>query len=525
MNEKLNKKLVKCISAIWAVMFSVTIFLLLSKQMIWDVYTTKPFTTENAGYLILGLFLVVILFALNSHFGNQIQLILIKYERILLTTSLMLLLIWNLYACYGGYFYSGWDAGVIHNTVFNELNYEYDQLDNIYFSWYPNNKLLVWIFTFVLKVARKFGIQTLDFVLVAFQIILGVFSMWLVYKIIFEMLHSYKVAWMAYLSSCFFVGVSPWYIVAYSDATGIVFPLLIIRIYQLVRGKEKMVSRILLWILMGFIAMIGYLIKPQTAIAFIAVVIVEIILAVNDIRLNKLKISAIRIASGLVGVLLCSLIYSNLIIPSLHFKDIPDKTMGMQHYFMMGLNESTDGVYSEDDVAFTRSFESNEERNSADMHKAKQRLQTYGAKGLLRHICRKQIVNYNDGTFGWGCEGNSFIGDPEWANNRASNLVRSYIKPEGSNYNKFISAKQTIWITILFFCCFTVFYRKTELSNEAEMLLFLMMLSVLGLTIFELLFEARARYLFCYSPIYVILAVLGMRNVFRYANIVMSYRK
>lgn len=92
--------------------------------MVWEVYTTKPFTTEAAGYLTLGLFPVVILFALNSQFGNQIQLILIKYERILLTASLMLLLIWNLYACYGGYFYSGWDAGVIHNTVFNELNYE-----------------------------------------------------------------------------------------------------------------------------------------------------------------------------------------------------------------------------------------------------------------------------------------------------------------------------------------------------------------------------------------------------------------
>lgn len=516
----MNKKLVKFIFALWIVGLSATMYLVLGKQMIWKVATTKSFTTENAGYLILGLCSVVILFALNSRFGNQIQLILIKYERILLYSSLMSLLIWNLYACYGGYFYSGWDAGVIHDTAFHELNYEYDQLDNIYFSWFPNNKMLVWIFTVVLKIARRLGVQTLDFALVAFQIVLGVFSMWLVYKITFEMLHSYKLAWMAYLTSYCFVGVSPWYIVAYSDATGMVFPLLIIRIYQLIREKGGVVSRVMLWILMGFIAMIGYLIKPQTAIAFIAVVIVEFLLALNNMCLNKLKTFTICFASGLIGVFLCLLIYSNAIVPSLHFHTVPDKTMGMQHYFMMGLNESTDGVYSDDDVVFTRSFESNEERNSADIEKAKSRLKTYGVEGLLRHICRKQIVNYNDGTFGWGCEGHSFNGDPEWAHNKASNLVRSFIKPDGYNYSKFISAKQIMWITILFFCCFTVFYRKIDFSDEAEVLMVQMILSVLGLTIFELLFEARSRYLFCYSLVYVILATLGMRNIFRYANIV-----
>lgn len=37
-----------------------------------------------------------------------------------------------------------------------------------------------------------------------------------------------------------------------------------------------------------------------------------------------------------------------------------------------------------------------------------------------------------------------------------------------------------------------------------------MMLSIIGLTIFELLFEARARYLFTYAPVYIILGTLGL---------------
>jgi len=35
------------------------------------------------------------------------------------------------------------------------------------------------------------------------------------------------------------------------------------------------------------------------------------------------------------------------------------------------------------------------------------------------------------------------------------------------------------------------------------------MLALIGLTIFELLFEARARYLYCYVPLYILLASVG----------------
>ena len=39
-------------------------------------------------------------------------------------------------------------------------------------------------------------------------------------------------------------------------------------------------------------------------------------------------------------------------------------------------------------------------------------------------------------------------------------------------------------------------------------------LSLIGMTLFELIFEAKARYLFCYAPVFVLTAVLGMRNLF-----------
>ena len=48
-------------------------------------------------------------------------------------------------------------------------------------------------------------------------------------------------------------------------------------------------------------------------------------------------------------------------------------------------------------------------------------------------------------------------------------------------------------------------------QDDAQVgLLLVMMLSVIGLTAFELIFEARARYLFTYAPVYILLGIGGL---------------
>ena len=50
-------------------------------------------------------------------------------------------------------------------------------------------------------------------------------------------------------------------------------------------------------------------------------------------------------------------------------------------------------------------------------------------------------------------------------------------------------------------------------SRERDYEYLAIILSLIGLTLFELLFEARARYLYIYSPVYVIAAVYGIRDL------------
>ena len=66
-----------------------------------------------------------------------------------------------------------------------------------------------------------------------------------------------------------------------------------------------------------------------------------------------------------------------------------------------------------------------------------------------------------------------------------------------------------IWLTILFAGIFSVFQKENRRWTSV------IMLAVIGLTVFELLFEARARYLYTYTPLYILLAVAGIQKIMR----------
>ena len=74
-------------------------------------------------------------------------------------------------------------------------------------------------------------------------------------------------------------------------------------------------------------------------------------------------------------------------------------------------------------------------------------------------------------------------------------------------YKWFSNFELMVWIAILFFGILSVFQNKKELS--------VIMLAVIGLTVFELLFEPRARYSYTYAPFYIILAVSGIQMIIK----------
>lgn len=515
----MNKTLRRIIFGIYVLLFLWTLFLVFGMQHVLNVTHAKNFPLENSGFFIIGVIGIVFLFRINSRYGKQIESFLQKKHRLILLLSLGVFLAWQLYSCYGGFFLSEWDAGVIRETVRVQYNRDYLDLNNVYFSWYPNNILLVWIFTGVVRFAALIGYMNWKFSLVVFQCLIDIASAWLVYRVTIDLTKNQRVAFLAYTTDILLVGLSPWFIVAYSDATGILFPVLIIRLYQLSLNSEKQVVKALWSIILGLVSLAGYFIKPHILIAFIAVILAEIFSLFGKKYKERLHTCGIRIVCYTVGMISFFISYNYSILPSLHFQINPDTTFGWQHYLMMGLNSSTDGAWSADDYNFTLSFLTNNERNEANIQEANRRIKEMGIGGLFQHLCRKQLVNYGDGTFAWNTEGKSFAGDPEWAHNRISEFIRSLIKPEGGKYNWFIASKQLIWVMVLFFQLFVFACPRGTWPYDGDKTITVLIMSVIGLTIFNLLFEARARYLFCYAPLFVILFGCGVRNaycLFRY---------
>lgn len=189
-----------------------------------------------------------------------------------------------------------------------------------------------------------------------------------------------------------------------------------------------------------------------------------------------------------------------------------EQSFGIAHFWMMGLNPETKGVYSAEDVRYSRSFVTASERTQANIAVGKQRLQEMGFFGTLKQLAQKMLTLYNDGTFAWGKEGNFLqtVFDPP--NTKAAPFLRSIYYPDGSRYLYFTTFEQFIWLMILLLSAAGLF---NSFSHKHAKTLNILWLTWIGLTVFELLFEVRARYLYTNVPLFCVLAAVGIENIRR----------
>lgn len=511
--------------------FILTLVILVIFRGNMNVYKANVFSISNALLLVFGLIILALTLFINLKFGNKIEGFLRKYTGILLSVSLLLLLVARLCICYFGYFTPGWDAGTILKTTISLVKGT-DVADSDYYSMFPNNLLIVWIYTIIGKIAVHFGIGNIGLALLAFQSVICVTSVLMVFLITKDMTGSLKAAWFAYMTAFILIGMSPWFLVAYSDATGILLPLVVVRLYQISGKCRKHICIYILRVLLGLVSAASFYIKPQLLISFIAVIIIDIAgLFKPKTGIKELKSTIANTVSVLIGVALFLTVYRLLITPSLNIEIDPEKSVSVKHYIMIGLNDSTDGIYSDPDYQYARSFDTREERDEAEMDRAMQRLEAYDTAGLLSHLADKHVENYGDGTFAWGVEGEFF---EEWGIRTESGIgkiIRFTISGDGLKYKIFTNIFQTVWLTVMFMIALlpcSVIFRDNDHSKNDPLdmdALLILALSVIGLTIFELLFEARARYLFCYAPYYVIMASVGCRELCRVLRRYPRHRK
>lgn len=503
----------KTISIAFAVIMLLILFDVLVVQNFVDQFAKKNFPLPNFCLLLIGgAFVVLLSFAgvqCYNRFRARLDLWICRKTVIVCSVLLFAL---QLFIAYHIYFLTGWDAGLIGGNAMHLANGV--PLDMAYYSQYPNNIFLTFVYAFILKINQLITVEASFFSIVIVQCLLSAVVAYLVYSVTFEFTKNKPLSFFAFLLYAIFVGLSPWFVIPYSDASGILFPLAIFKLWQMAHSAASKYKGYILYALMGLLAFVGYKIKPQIAIVFIAVVLICIIKAffvsVKEKRvlfaLSKISVSVLAFLIGTVG-------FSLILNANDIFQLDSEREFGIPHFLMMGLNEESQGVWNENDVAYSASFATTEERNAANLEVVKQRIEQYGFVGMTEHIAKKTLVNFGDGTFAWEVEGNFYQTVYPPKDEIISPFLQSFYYSSGENYSWFLASSQTIWLISLFLSLFAILYIWKHNSKGTE--LAVLLLSLLGLILFETLFEARARYLFTYVPIFIICAVIGLYMILK----------
>ena len=489
----IKKTIGRIIAALFSVLMAFTMILLLFFNSRTEYYLKADLGVSNPVLLIVGVIISILAYILfravfkNAGFDSS------KGSLFIFVSSVILFIAELIYTS-SAFFFSDWDPAAVLDCVYKILRSAQDEVSLDYFSNHPNNLMIVFIYVTVLRICGIFGTQSV-LCLTGFQCLLFTLSGVLLFLIAKE-IYSYRYAMVLWLVYALWIGLNPWLIITYSDCVGLIFPLL--TLFLFIKLEKKGYNPVYP-ALMGIVAALGYAVKPQTVIIYIAIVIVSVT--------DRKKLKGIIIS--VISLVLMWLIITKMFYPSLGLKLDKNKSFGVAHYLMMGLNDETDGVYSNDDTNFTDSIEDPAERTITNLSVAKDRIKSFGASGVVKHLIKKQLVNFGDGTFAWGIDGNFFAGTgfegiPAIHENKIRPYILSVITVGEKYFGKYRIIMQTIWITVLFYCFLTGLFALFAGKNTD--VLSVMMLSLSGLIIFELLFEAKARYLFAYLPVFLILS-------------------
>ena len=456
----------------------------------------------SAAVLIpIGCFFAAGLFAFSEQFPTRLK----RDGKLMLLAASVLLLFIQIYAAWNYYFITDWDVmriinlsdAVVHGRDLSEFSF--------YFSRCPNNLFISFIFTCITRFVHFIGFHDYEyFGLICFQCIINTLTGAVLAFVIQERLKDFRFSVFGYLLYVLLVGFSPWVVVPYTDVTGLIFPILIYAIYL---KRHSMKNRILPWFFIAFLSGVGYYIKPHALILTIAIVFVEFLNRFPRIFTRRILKPLAAIGSGAV----LGLALSQLAIVSMGVTIDHELMFDIPHFFMEGMNDYDMGDYSEEDVTYSGSFNTLAERNQANLKRAFYRIKTMGFIGTMKLMVRKTLTNYYDGTFAWGTEGVFFKevleekATPLCSFFRSLFYTRDYASV-GKHYALWANFQQMIWFTILLISAFSA-YGKCDPEKAVAFF------GVIGITVFELIFEARSRYLYTFLPFYVLLAVYGARSV------------
>lgn len=457
-------------------------------------------------------------------------------------------------------FFSGWDSGVVSSAAWSFASGDDWPIDKVsYFSTYPNNLFLLWVVAGCMRVGMALGgnspVAGLN-VFVFLNCLMSACAAFLVWKLLSSRLPMPfpYVGWFLFELETM---LSPWVSIIYSDSLSAVFPVAMLYLY--VRSCEERGAKAWIrWLLIGFVGLVGYRLKPQASFVLIALILIKLCEMLENgwlvikgrkrsrdsggahlaapVRLARETMTLLQPGHGahlahtssrsdsrssvlgcLAGVVLGGTLAFALTSSAVASLDIPiraDSAFGPAHYLMMGARDDTTGVYSEEDVQFSRLQDSAEGRTRADLAEWAHRVSELGPIGYVSLMAKKAMLTFGDGTFAWAFEGYFYYGLPAGGpgDRLGKALMLAYY--EGAPlWDAWRAVSQAVWLSILVLTACAGLKGGVPAFGKGSNPLIVAMVAIMGLMLFEMVFEARARYLYCSLSLFCLLATWGIWNV------------
>lgn len=442
------------------------------------------------------------------------------FRRVVLIGTITLIVL-QLFIIAGARFIAGWDVWFITNIG--------DTTQMEYFSRYPNQLFLYGAFTGFAHFLQALGVSNYYLGLICLSS-LSVAACVPMTAYIAKQIAGHAVGYGAFVLSAVMCGLSPWIMVPYSDTFGMFFTVFILWCYvcldKQVQNQDEQTSALAgvhvdvhidartccRWFLMGLAVVIGYAIKPTVIFVFVAIVVIELIqwlasFASRGSQSSKdpydLRKTATAIVACAFGVVLAFALTS--IVKNSTYDVDENAAFSATHFLMMGANPVSGGVWSVSDVEFSDAANTPEERSKANLAEFKNRVMAMDLPQANMFLLKKLLTNFADGTFAWEIEGD-FYTQIIGTNEAVLNFYG--ISSDASlDNNTFAPLSQVLWLFVLAGCILIVLGRR-PLKAETVIAFTLLMLSA-----FLMLFEARARYLFLYLPFFIILGTMGWNRL------------
>lgn len=444
--------------------------------------------------LFLGIAYIALITIINKFIINKLK---AKYIKIIVGILLCIFLILEILSVYYFRVEYNWDFKWVMDTAKQIADTGSMEPSNLnYFKIFPNNIPILGIVTISMKLFfnNEIGAYILNIIAVWIAAILGVI---VAYKMKGEKL-AFNTILLMILCLPFYL-YSP---IIYTDTLSAMFPVLTLLLWILFKESKQKGNRkkqYIYWTLMTISSVIAFLIKPVAAIVLIAIIIDSIF--TNEKNLKFIIITCIIFILMNFGY--------NSIVTKFVIKDVKnnDIVYPYTHWVMMGLNKPKDqggtsvgwGGYSYEDSVLTETQPTYDEKVQTNLNVIKERLLDFGFKGYMEFLKNKFIYVWEDPTF-------YVLAQIGWDTLNKDSLPYKYVIGEKSE-QVFIPYTNIFYTMLIFLILIGIIY---DILKDRNQNIRIMGISIVGIAMFLLIWEARSRYIYFLIPIFCIMGANGM---------------